>query len=90
MGRPSKDDRRQVTLRIPTDLFEELERYSGYVNLRLNDAVELAIANLLSQAKTLGADYPLARPWMDTEFETWIEARDQFLRKPSDDEKDSD
>ena len=95
MGRPrpersggSEDDRREVTLRLPPDLFEELERYSGYLNLRLNDAAELAIANMLSQAKVLGADYPVARPWMDTEFETWLEARDQFLRKPGGDEKD--
>ena len=64
----SKGDRKEVTLRIPTDLFDELERYSSYLNLRPNDAVELAIANMISQAKVLGADYPLARPWMDTEF----------------------
>ena len=88
MGRPSKGDRTQVTLRIPTDLFEELERYSSYLNLRLNDAAEVAIANMLSQAKVLGADYPLARPWMDTEFETWLEARDQFLRESAEEEKD--
>lgn len=95
MGRPrpgrsggSEGDRREVTLRLPQDLFEELERYASYLNLRLNDAAELAIANMLSQAKVLGADYPVARPWMDTEFETWLEARDQFLRKPGDEEKD--
>ena len=82
MGRPEKGDRRQVILKIPTDLYEDLERYSGSLNLRLNDAAELAIANMLSQAKVLGADWPLARPWMDTEFATWLEARDQFLREP--------
>ena len=90
MGRPSKGDRREVTLRLPTDLLEELERYSDSLNLRLNDAAELAIANMLSQAKVLGADYPLARPWMDTEFETWLEARDQFLRKPGDEKGDEE
>ena len=66
MEQPSKSDRRQVTLGIPTDLYEELERYSGYLNLRVSDAAELAIANMVSQAKALGADWPLARPWMDT------------------------
>ena len=76
----NKGDRKEVALRIPTDLFDELERYSSYLNLRPNDAVELAIANMLSQAKVLGAHYPLARPWMDTEFETWLEAQDQVLR----------
>ena len=87
MGRPppkrsgaNKGDRKEVALRIPTDLFDELERYSSYLNLRPNDAVELAIANMLSQAKALGADYSLARPWMDTKFETWLKARNQFLR----------
>ena len=84
----SKGDRKEVTIRIPTDLFEELERYSSYLNLRLNDAAELAITNMLSQAKVLGADYPLARPWMDTEFETWLEGREQFLRESSEEEKD--
>ena len=84
----STGDRKEVTLRIPTDLLDELERYSSYLNLRLNDAAELAIANMLSQAKVLGADYPLARPWMDTEFETWLEARDQFLSESGDEEKD--
>ncbi len=95
MGRPppkgsgeSKGDRTELTLRLPTDLFAELERYSRDLNLRLNDAAEVAIANMLSQAKVLGADFPLARPWMDTEFETWVEARDQFLREPGDEEKD--
>ncbi len=82
MGRPDKGDQRQVILKIPTDLYEDLERYSGSLNLRINDAAELAIANMLSQAKALGADWPLARPWMDTEFATWLEARDQFLREP--------
>ncbi len=82
MGQPDKGDRRQVILKIPTDLYEDLERYSGSLNLRINDAAELAIANMLSQAKVLGADWPLARPWMDTEFATWLEARDQFLREP--------
>ena len=88
MGGTSKGDHREVTLKLPTDLFEELERYSGYLNLRLNDAAELAIANMLSQAKVLGADYPLARPWMDTAFETWLEARDQFLRESGGEKKD--
>ena len=53
MGRPppkrsgaNKGDRKEVALRIPTDLFDELERYSSYLNLRPNDAVELAIANM--------------------------------------------
>ena len=86
MERPGKDERRderrQVILKIPTDLYDDLERYSGSLNLRINDAAELAIANMLSQAKVLGADWPLARPWMDTEFATWLEARDQFLREP--------
>ena len=82
MGRPNKDGRRQVTVRIPTDLYQELERYSESLNLRLNDAAELAIANMLSQAKVLGADWPLTRPWLDSEFETWLEAQDEFLRKP--------
>ena len=88
MGGTGKGDHREVTLRLPTDLCEELERYSGYLNLRLNDAAELAITNMLSQAKVLGADYPLARPWMDTEFETWLEARDQFLRESGGEKKD--
>ena len=44
--RPSKSDRKQVTFRIPTDLYEELERYSGYLNLGVNDAAELAIASI--------------------------------------------
>ena len=84
----SKGDRKEVTLRITTDLFVELERYSSYLNLRPNDAVELAIANMISTAKVIGAANPLARPWMDTEFETWLEARDQFLRKSGGEEKD--
>ena len=87
MERPSRSDRRQVTLGIPTDLYEELERYSGYLNLRVSDAAELAIANMVSQAKALGADWPLARPWMDSEFATWLEARDEFLREPGDDDE---
>ena len=87
MEQPSKSDRRQVTLGIPTDLYEELERYSGYLNLRVSDAAELAIANMVSQAKALGADWPLARPWMDSEFATWLEARDEFLREPGDDDE---
>ena len=84
---PSKSDRKQVTLRIPTDLYEELERYSGYLNLRVNDAAELAIANMVSQAKVLGADWPLTRPWMDSEFATWLEAQDEFLREPGGNEE---
>lgn len=32
----------------------------------------------------LGADWPLARPWMDSEFATWLEAQDEFLREPGD------
>ena len=87
MERSSKSDRRQLTLGIPTDLYEELERYSGYLNLRVSDAAELAIANMVSQAKALGADWPLARPWMDSEFATWLEARDEFLREPGDDDE---
>ena len=87
MEQPSKSDRRQVTLGIPTDLYEELERYSGYLNLRVSDAAELAIANMVSQAKALGADWPLARPWMDSEFATWLEARDEFLREAGDDDE---
>ena len=75
MGRPSKGERKQVTIRIPTDLYEELERYSGYLNLRVNDAVELAIGNMISQAKVLGADYPLARPWMDAVMAKWMDAQ---------------
>ncbi len=87
MAPPGKGERRQVTLGIPTNLYEELERYSGYLNLRVNDAVELAIANMVSQAKVLGADWPLARPWMDSEFATWLEARDEFLREPGGDDE---
>ena len=87
MEQPSKSDRRQVTLGIPTDLYEELERYSGYLNLRVSDAAELAIANMVSQAKALGADWPLAGPWMDSEFATWLEARDEFLREAGDDDE---
>jgi hypothetical protein len=87
MGRPSKGDTKQVTLRIPTDLYEELERYSGYLNLRVNDAAVLAITNMVSQAKALGADWPVTRPWMDSEFATWLEARDEFLRGPGGDDE---
>jgi hypothetical protein len=87
MAPSGKDDRRRVTLGIPTNLYEELERYSGYLNLRVNDAVELAIANMVSQAKALGADWPLARPWMDSEFATWLEARDEFLRERGGDDE---
>ena len=82
MGRPSKGERKQVTIRIPTDLYEELERYSGYLNLRVNDAVELAIGNMLSQARVLGSSYPLARPWMDVEFATWLEGQGERDRNP--------
>lgn len=87
MGQPGNGDRRQVTLRIPTDLYTELKRYSGYLNMRVKDAAELAIANMVSQAKVLGADWPLTRPWMDSEFATWLEAQDEFLRDPRGDDE---
>ena len=87
MGRPSKGDKRQVTGRIPTDLYEELERYAGHINLRVNDVVELAITNMVSQAKVLGADWPLTRSWLDSEFATWLEAREEFLREPGGDDE---
>ena len=87
MRQPRKNERREITLRLPTDLYVELERYSSHLNLRVKDAAELAIANMLSQAQALGADWPLARSWMDTEFATWLEAREEFLRESGGGEK---
>ena len=77
MGRPNLGDRRQVTTRIKADLYGELERYADYLNLSVNDAVALAIGNMVSQARYIGADYPLARPWMDAAMAKWIEAQDE-------------
>jgi predicted TIM-barrel fold metal-dependent hydrolase len=81
MGQTGKDKKKAVNLKISPELYEELEQYSRHLNLRVTDAVLLAIANMVSQAKALGADWPVTRSWMDDEFATWIEARDEFLRK---------
>ena len=88
MGRPSKGDRRQLTLRLPSDLHRDLKRYADYLNLTVNDAVELAIGNMLSQAKTLGADSPLARPWTEEAFlrSTVPDQADEILLRAKEDE----
>ena len=51
MARPNKGDRTRLTLRIPTDLHEELKEYADYLGKTVNDTVELAVRRALAASR---------------------------------------